>query len=359
MQVCRERCVGAAGVGTRKRGAGSGRIIVVFIPYETSGFGASVPKSGRLFAPRPALQWAALTVGVSAISASSGSRPQAELAWRSALMEATLVRGHRRWLKAPSYVRLDASEKSAVSFFLGMAQTQLTCDRILGIPTLVHLDVYMALIGKRTQKSRPDFLGFDPASGMAVAVEAKGRTHGYDTALIDRAKSQARKLPTLIGAITASDVASVAWFDQGDIWKARLEDPPRQRSRGELPAYSVVAAHYVPLLRAAGERSRADDGVERTQFEVPSADLTVSVPEVVFQALTQRDADIREPWTTQELDDAGYAIAELLVDSHESEGTEDPSIERGGGNYYRGRNLIGVRLGESWSDRRAGVALTG
>lgn len=322
----------------------------MFVPFETSGFSSTVRSSGRLFASRPALQWAAVTVGVSAISASTGSRPQAEIAWRSALMEATLVRDRRRWRKAPTYSRLDASEKSAVSYFLGMAQSQLSCDRILGIPTLVHLDVYLALIGKKTLRSKPDFLGFDPVSGMAVSVEAKGRTHGYDTALLERAKDQAKKLPTLIGALTAADVASVAWFDQGNVWNAVLEDPPRQRARDGYPAHAVVAAHYVPILRAASQWSSADDDADRSEFEVPSADLTVSVPDGVVRALTGREAPIRAPWTSIELDAAGRVIGELLADSRARDEGTDPSIELGSDLYYRGGNLLGVRLGESWAD---------
>lgn len=181
------------------------------VPFRTAGFPAHVGNRGRLYASMPILQWAAITVGVSPVSASPGSRPLAELTWRSALMEASLSHLHPGWHRSSSYTQLDASEKSAVSYFLGMAQAQLTCARILGVPSLVHVDAILRLLGRRTRKSRPDFLGVHPRTSLlSVAVEAKGRTHGYTDALVSKAKAQSRALPGVTGVVVRAYGAGAA-----------------------------------------------------------------------------------------------------------------------------------------------------
>lgn len=88
--------------------------------FQTDGFVQGMPPHGDMFVSMPMLQWTAITVGVSATTSSVGSRPLAELNWRSALMEASLVEDSGRWYKSEAYVQLDASEKSAVSYFLGL-----------------------------------------------------------------------------------------------------------------------------------------------------------------------------------------------------------------------------------------------
>jgi hypothetical protein len=86
-------------------------------------------------------------------------RPLIELCWRAALAAASLEedRSSERWVKTAAYRRLDASEKSAVSYFLGMTQAKIMCGRLLRAPHLIHLDAYLAMIGVHaTRTSRPD-----------------------------------------------------------------------------------------------------------------------------------------------------------------------------------------------------------
>jgi|LULL01.1.fsa_nt_gb hypothetical protein len=125
-------------------------------------------------------------------------------------MEASLRPVGNVWVRTTSYDRLDQSEKSAVSFFLGMAQAQLSCHQLLNVSSLVHIDTYLRAIGKPSKKSRPDLLGYDWLTGTAVVVEAKGRTHGYSDKLVNDAKAQAMKLPALAGHSSTS-IASIGW----------------------------------------------------------------------------------------------------------------------------------------------------
>lgn len=295
----------------------------------------------------PMLQWAAITVGVSATSASPGSRPLAELTWRSALMESSLEFSNGLWLKSRSYESLDISEKSAVSYFLGMAQTQLTCALLLDIPTLVHLDTYLRTIGRPTMQSRPDFLGFKWGMGSAVAVEAKGRSNGFDDQLVGRAKAQAQRLPALTGLVSTA-VASVAWFDKDGVWHALLVDPPSEPSGVEFKASAILAAHYLPVVRAAAASDWTSTDDDRISFDVPPIDLAVSMPTEVFEALNRSDVS----WSEEALAEAGDRIGEILEPGTLTAEEHDLNVAD---DSYRGGDLVEVKLGPSWRERADGI----
>ena len=108
------------------------------------------------------------------------------------MAEASLEERGGYWHKSDAYSRLDPSEKSAVSYFLGMTQAKITCELLLGVPHLLHVDAALALIGRQTRASRPDLIGFDPTTAAyTIAVEAKGRSNGWDEEAISKAKTQA------------------------------------------------------------------------------------------------------------------------------------------------------------------------
>jgi hypothetical protein len=146
------------------------------------------------------LLWGAMTVGASPTSLGVPSRPLIELCWRAAMAAASVAEDDRstRWVKTSSYNRLDPSEKSAVSYFLGMTQAKITCEMLLGVPHLVHLDAILALLGRSTNASRPDFVGFDLASmSYTIAVKAKGRTNNRAADVTAKAKTRPDCCPRL------------------------------------------------------------------------------------------------------------------------------------------------------------------
>lgn len=131
---------------------------VARLHFETSGFAGPGPAaSGDLPVSWPCLIRAAITVGASPVSLGTHPRPLVELCWRAALVGANLEHDASadRWRKAAAYKRLDPSEKSAVSYFLGMTQAKITSEMLLGVPYLVHLDAVLALLGQTTNQSRP------------------------------------------------------------------------------------------------------------------------------------------------------------------------------------------------------------
>jgi hypothetical protein len=164
-----------------------------FLSYEVRKFSTSLagPASGSLSLSLTGLIWGAITMGVTPISMGGTPRPLIELSWRAALTAASLEEDpcSRRWVKTAGYQRLDASEKRAVSYFLGMTQAKITCERLLRAPHLIHLDAYLAMTGQATRTSRPDLIGVSlPSMDCTIAVEAKGRTGGRTGEVTRQAK---------------------------------------------------------------------------------------------------------------------------------------------------------------------------
>jgi hypothetical protein len=240
----------------------------------------------------PQLVRAAITVGATPVALGATPRPLIELCWRATMTAATLAEDlRRRWVRTSAYERLDPSEKSAVSYFLGMTQAKITCEALLGVPRLVHLDAVVALLGYPASRlTRPDLLAFDPATmSYTLAVEAKGRSGGWDQKAVCRAKGQACSLPMVVGTSSALRVASLAYFED-HAWRAYLEDP--EPALDELSDWVTIelllVAYYRPLvavLRTDGVRlvrSTADDGI--ASGELPGMDLTLGLPLAIVDA---------------------------------------------------------------------------
>lgn len=215
------------------------------ISYDTSSFPAALrlPSSGTESFTLAEIVWAAATVGQTPFSAPVPVPDLGfELAWRVAMVWANLIPGPELRCSA-AYQRLDPSEKSAVSFFLGQVQSKLFAHRLFGVDIFVHLDRVLELLGQQRAKTRPDFIGIDATGNLALAVEAKGRSHGWTQQVVAAAKNQARALPGVVGAASTS-YAHIAYFASGE-WRARLVDPPRRRTvMQDVAASDLRRAYY-------------------------------------------------------------------------------------------------------------------
>jgi hypothetical protein len=195
------------------------------------------------------IAWAAATVGHTPFSSPAPLPDLAfEMTWRVSMVWANLTPGNEL-RRSAAYQRLDPSEKSAVSFFLGQVQAKLFAHRLFGVAVFAHVDTVLERLGHRRARTRPDFVGINFVGTLALAVEAKGRTNGWTQPLVTRAKNQSRSLPGVLG-VPALRYAHVAYFDR-DEWCARLADPPRGRvALADVAAGDIQAAYYAPLSGA-------------------------------------------------------------------------------------------------------------
>ena len=110
---------------------------------------------------------------------------------------------------------LDPSEKSAISYFMGLTFAKLMATRLLDVHWVMHLDVYaqhlQPTLTPAGRRRRPDLVGLD-TSGRWCVLEAKGRADRVTDRMIENAKAQTRALRTIRGVDPHLRVASISHF---------------------------------------------------------------------------------------------------------------------------------------------------
>jgi hypothetical protein len=86
------------------------------------------------------------------------------------------------------YRDLETTEKSGVSYRLGMAFAAIASEYVLDVPLLEHLNRTNSTLAPGSRR-RADLYGIDPA-GKTHVVEAKSRTYGFTAGDVRYAKSQ-------------------------------------------------------------------------------------------------------------------------------------------------------------------------
>lgn len=183
--------------------------------------------------------WAAVTVGRSNIIdvLSHGIYSEYEILYRASIVVANLAYNGRGLVKSSAYESLDPSEKSAVSYFLGLTMTKLLANRLLATPWLLHLDVYKdqfarngSAFGFGSSRKKPDLIGLNTNRDWIV-FESKGRTNGVEADLLTKAKTQTRNLRKIGVALPSLRIAMVTYFVNGELF-VDWEDPDDFNHKG-------------------------------------------------------------------------------------------------------------------------------
>jgi hypothetical protein len=332
---------------------------VARLPFTTSGYPTPGPAThGDLQVTLAQLLWGAMTVGATPVALGAHPRPFIEMSWRVAMVEASVEEdpSSGRWIMTDGYYRLDQSEKRAISYFLGMTQAKVTCDMLLGVPHLVHLDAILALQGQTTNRSRPDFVGFDQASmTYSIAVEAKGRARGRTRRVTSQAKAQAMLLPTVVATTSNLRVASVASFDSSYLWEAHLEDPVGSYEESESQTIErLLVAYYRPILatlRTSGIATTSDDS---TIFApLPGIDVTLGLSRAIVDSF--RGVQLSGPVSPDQTDSVGRNLIGVISELPGKSLTRLPdwnargSQEAQNPKSFTGSDGVQVQLGESWT----------
>jgi hypothetical protein len=302
------------------------------IPYKAVRFDAYPPtkklihgakgmnKTGQVTVSSTDLAAYAIGVGDPAVFGTSSSRPWVELVWRASMVLNSVDERNDHFVKSGSYDRLDPSEKSAVSYFLGMTQCAAMADRVLGVKVAVHVDSFLRMLGvKLPNKSRPDLVGYsNPPSGVGTPggflFEAKGRTRGFSRKVVESAIKQLEKTPTEVLRLVSSKAvfaASLAYFEPevrggAEIWRSYLEDPPPpRRAASNHPGDEeycglIVVSQLFPVYRAMSGIGEISDQFAVTERDglmtarLPLEGASVGVPVELYELLAQVDAPLRD-----------------------------------------------------------------
>jgi hypothetical protein len=184
---------------------------------------------------------------------------------------------------------LDNSEKSAISYNLGMAQCSMMATRLLNAKVTVHLDAVYALIheeklGKNRRSTpkgkRPDLLAYtehpNGLRGAKFILEAKGRSGSDIGEAISEARKQFSSIPEEIQEISrgAQEIISVSYFKIGTnkkgaktpqfpSWKNHLEAVSPTRPP-EPPEYGKGRTRHTSIARSDSDQTddiaRSDNG---------------------------------------------------------------------------------------------------
>ena len=131
---------------------------------------------------------------------------------------------------------LDSSEKTPISYALGMTQCSMMAERLFNAAVTVHLDaVYNLMTGTGIPRNcaRPDLLAYttpprSPHDPGKLIMEAKGRSRAYSSKDIAEASSQFSSIPQTIAKIAgnAQEVISISHFARTKLfWRNHLTAP--------------------------------------------------------------------------------------------------------------------------------------
>lgn len=240
---------------------------------------------------------AAEEVGATSSVFGQPKRTLREIAWRRNMILSNLDQPPGGWEQNSSYKRLDPSEKSGVSYYLGMVLPAIVAKKMWNTPHLVHVDAVLQILGKKIGNvRRPDLVGYAQGATAKslgrLLLEAKGRTHGFAQPPVTKAKAQLNNAPhavlQLVGS-TATRIASLAYFEN-DLWEGFMIDPPGTPVRSpysddEFQAL-IDTAYCWPFMEIIeafpGDRSQTQE--EHTVW-VPEAGIKISMPSPIFEQL--------------------------------------------------------------------------
>jgi len=235
------------------------------------------------------LVWAAVSVGRGTLSHlhQHGIFSMFEIVYRIAMIYANLLESASgRVVRSSAYEGLDPSEKSAISYFLGLALTKAFVAKRLDVPWLMHVDVYRQQFGLQMipYGGRPDLFGRS-VSGDWIVAESKGRTNWHDSGALERAKTQAQQVTSIAGVAPALRMGLVTSFTNG--WLSLfVDDPPTSRTRKPLnykiSDVELKAAYYAPFRALLEANSRRREDIRGRRIDIvrlDSSDLEVGIVE--------------------------------------------------------------------------------
>jgi hypothetical protein len=296
------------------------------IPYRATNFSgtlAALNGNGQLQVTWAQLVWAAITAGKAAGDEYAyGIYSAVERLHRASMMRAYLLEGNSgRLLQTMPYVTSDPSEKTSISFYLGMTLAKLFAEVFFDVPRMLHVAVY----GENYQvtagqgASRPDLIGLS-VNGDWFVFEAKGRSNGFEADALAAAKVQAEQIISIDNAVPVCRISSQCFFSSDGL-RFRMDDPPRS-ARGRTRAVKITVndfdhAYYEPLQNIIASRETAADidiaGRRFRGVRIAEADILLALPEQGPMAIT------------------------------------NPGTTVASGSEYLGKDGVLVQLGSSWS----------
>jgi hypothetical protein len=290
----------------------------------TGAFAQLNTNNGEITVTWAQLVWAAITAGKAAGDENAyGIYSTLERLHRASMMRSYLMQTASGFIaRTMPYQVSDPSEKTSISFYLGMTLAKLFAELLFDVPRMLHFAVYAQnyQVVAAQGESRPDLIGLSN-SGAWYVFEAKGRSNAFDGAALATAKDQAEQILSVDNLAPACSVACQAYFSSTGL-SFRMDDPPPRRSN---------KSRTIKISRS--EFEHAYDDPIRSVIELRSANAPLSYANRRFRGARIEEADL---WiAVPDANQAPPAKSEADLLPH---------------NEYLGRDGVLVRLGTTWSE---------
>lgn len=211
------------------------------------------------------------------LTAAFPEKKRLEFLYKLFLVETALDAEGDRLKKAKKTAYLDSSEKSVISYYMGMFFTKMISHRLYKSEYLTNLNLIETPDGKEfidffASEWRPEMLGYKPDTQKWSVWEAKGGSNYREQAL-KKGAAQLRSIGTLNSSKPDPAAVCMTYYDHGYLCGILRE--PDGNTEGEQLKFSEEAfykAYYRPICELfldKGSNLRMYDGYAEISLELP------------------------------------------------------------------------------------------
>lgn len=214
---------------------------------------------------------------VQRLTAAFPEKKRLEFLYKLFLVETALDAEGDRLKKAKKTAYLDSSEKSVISYYMGMFFTKMISHRLYKSEYLTNLNLIEIPDGKEfidffASEWRPEMIGYKPDTQKWSVWEAKGGSNYREQAL-KKGAAQLRSIGTLNSSKPDPAAVCMTYYDHGYLCGILRE--PDGDTEGEQLKFSEEAfykAYYRPICELfldKGSNLRMYDGYAEISLELP------------------------------------------------------------------------------------------
>lgn len=204
------------------------------------------------------------------------SKRKSELLYKIFLVETALDTESDRLKKSKKIAYLDSSEKSVMSYYLGMFFTKLISRRIYGVDYLTHLNLIKKMKGDGfidffAGEWRPDMIGYCLADDSWSVWEAKGGSNRREQAL-RKGSQQVEAIASVNGKKPDPAAVCMTYYERGYLCGVVRDPKPGKGEAVQFQHEDFFRSYYRPIFETFLECGAG------TRFSERNVDLSVSVP---------------------------------------------------------------------------------
>ena len=251
---------------------------------------------------------AILTCGmpVQRLSQAYMDKRKMEILYKIFLAETALDAEGDRLKKSPRTMYLDSSEKSVISYYLGMFFTKLLSKKLYGIDYLTHLNTIEKIQGEGfmdyfSGKWRPDMIGYKVCDDSWSVWEAKGGSNRRAPALKIGCE-QAGDIKYVNGKCPDPAAVCMTYYDHSYLTAIIKKTKSQEGTALEIAERGFWESYYSGIRQMFleyGNTTRwAYGNVEITidlpyyhdrERETVKRFITMGIPEAIFQKIMKED----------------------------------------------------------------------